>query len=165
VGGAEGRELDVVSSTRVVRDLSSELKTLHKALLQAGQAAFEIEHGPVQGTLQLLHLVVHDPAFAWLRPLSELMADLDALLDLEIPPNREEEGAVRGELEHLLSPAGGELWSALAKFIQQAPEVAAAYARVRQILLSLPKPAVSDEGAALHAQHRWAESRLHRKSR
>ena len=68
-----------------VQDLSVELKVLHKALLNAGQAAYEVEHGPIAAGMQLLQLVVHDPAFAWLRPLSEMMADFDALLDLGAP--------------------------------------------------------------------------------
>jgi hypothetical protein len=148
-----------------LQDLSAELKVLHKALLQSSRAAFEADHGPVEGALQLLHLVVHDPAFAWLRPLSELMADLDALLDLESPPSVEEQGAVRGELEQLFSPAGGELWAGLATSVQRAPDVAAAYARVRQIILSLPKSKVGDEAAELHARHRWAEARLKRNTR
>ncbi len=145
-----------------IQDLSTELKVLHKALLEAGRAAYEAEHGPVAGGMPLLHLVVHDPAFAWLRPLSELMVDLDAMLDLEEPANAEDQAAVRGELEHLLSAAGGELWQRLTSFIQQHVEVAAAYARVRQLLLSFPKALPIDEAAALHAKHRWAEVRRHR---
>ena len=142
-----------------LHDLSLELKALHKALLAAGQAAYEAQHGPIAGGAQLLHLVVHDPAFAWLRPLSELMADLDALLDLPTPPTQDEQGAVRGEVDHLLLPGGGELWANVMTSIQSSAVAAAAYARVRQILLSLPKPAANDEAAALHARHRWAEIR------
>jgi hypothetical protein len=152
-------------TTTSIQDLSVELKVLHKALLRAGQAAYEADHGPVAAGAQLLHLVVHDPAFAWLRLLSELMADLDALLDLATPPNDEEQGAVRAEVDHLLSPAGGDLWVNLTRFIQQAADVATAYARVRQILLTLPKPAANDEAASLHAQHRWAETRRYRSPR
>jgi hypothetical protein len=144
------------------RELASELEMLHKALLAAVRVEFEAEHGPVGGGLQLLHLLVHDPAFAWLRPLSELMADLDSLLSLESPPNRDEQGTVRGEIEQLLSPTNSELWAALTAFIQKSPEVAAGYARVRQILASLPKPPANDR--AEPAGHRWAETRLQRNS-
>ena len=145
-----------------IGDLAAELRVLHKALLTAGRAAYEAEHGPVQGPTQLLHLLVHDPAFAWLRPLSELMADLDEMLDLGEPLGDEEQGAVRAELEHLLSPAGGNLWGSLTSFLQREADVATAYARVRQLLLSLPAPAPVDEAASLHARHRWAEVRRHR---
>lgn len=144
------------------RDLASELKVLHKALLGAGRVTYEAEHGPVGGGLQLLHLLVHDPAFAWLRPLSELMADLDSLLSLDSPPSGEEQGAVRGEIEELLSPANSELWTAITTHIQTAPDVAASYARVRQILASLPKARAKD--GAEPAGHRWAETRQQRNS-
>jgi hypothetical protein len=151
-----------------VQELSTELKVLHKALLEAGRTQYELQHGPIAGATQLLHLLVHDAAFAWLRPLSELMADLDEILDATGPStgeslaSDESQGAVRAELEHLLSPAGGELWSALTTFLQQEPNVAIAYARIRQILLLLPMPPPVDEAAALHAKHRWAELRRHR---
>jgi hypothetical protein len=93
------------------------------------------------------------------------MADLDAMLDASEPVILDEQGAVRRELEHLLSPAGGELWSALTEFLQREPEVTTAYARVRQVLSTLPKPPPVDEAAALHATHRWAEIRRHRRPR
>lgn len=134
-------------TTGALRDLAAELKVLHKALLAAAQVAFEAEHGPVQGGLHLLHLLVHDPAFAWLRPLSELMADFDALLDDQSSPTEDDQGAVRGELEQLLSPANSALWTALTTFMQSSPGVAVAYARVRQILASLPKPRAKEEAA------------------
>jgi hypothetical protein len=152
-------------TTSAMEDLAIELRVLHKALVQVGRAAYEKEHGPVPGPTQLLHLLVHDPAFAWLRPVSELMADLDEMLELDEPLTDAERGAVRGELEHLLSPAGGALWTSLTEFIQQDVDVATAYARVRQLLLSLPSPPPIDEAAALHAQHRWAEARRHRRPR
>jgi hypothetical protein len=149
-------------STSAFQELSVELRVLHRALLQAGRAAHEREHGPVQGSMQLLHLLVHDPAFAWLRSLSELMADLDQLLDAREPASADEQGAVRGELEHLLSPAGGQLWTALTTFLQEHAEVATAYARVRQLLPALPRSPAPDTAAELHAKHRWAEVRRHR---
>jgi hypothetical protein len=146
-------------------ELAAELRVLHKALLQAGRAAYERDHGPIQGATQLLHLLVHDPAFAWLRSLSELMADLDQMLEGGEDLSAEEQGAVRGELEQLLSPASGELWTAVTTFLQEEAEVATAYARVRQILLSLPRPAPPDAAAELHAMHRWSEARRHRRPR
>src|SRR5436305_61514 len=99
-----------------IQDLATELRVLHKALLQVGRVDYEASHGPVEGATQLWHLLIHDPAFAWLRSLSELMADLDELLEGS-QPALDEEGAIRGELEHLFSPAGGQLWLSLTAFI------------------------------------------------
>jgi hypothetical protein len=77
-------------------------------------------------------------------------------------PTEDEQGAVRGELEALLSPAGGELWTVVTAALQDHPDVATAYAAVRQLLLRLPAAPPLDEAAALHARHRWAEIRRHR---
>ena len=152
-----------------VRELAqqraTELRSLHQALLGAARAAYEVEHGPVAGPMQLLHLAVHDPAFAWLRPLSELMADLDGMLDLAEPPSDEEAGAVRGEIEHLLAPSGGELAGRTVALVAEDPKIAIPYARVRQLLLALPAPPAVDVAEALHARHRWAEARRHRHPR
>ncbi len=144
-----------------IQELAVELRALHKALLQPARARYEDLHGPVPGTLQLLQLLVQDPSFAWLRPLSELMADLDEMIDAATATD-EEQGAVRRELEQLLSPAGGELWTVLTAALQDHADVATAYARVRQLLLRLPAAPRADEAAALHARHRWAELRRHR---
>jgi hypothetical protein len=150
------------SVREIAQELAAELRALHKALMQAGRAAYEAQHGPVAGATQLLHLLVHDPAFAWLRPLSELMADLDGMLDSAEPLTNEEAGAVRGEIEHVLSPSGGELAARAVALVGADPEIAIPYARVRQLLLALPAPPVVDAAAALHARHRWAEARRHR---
>lgn len=144
-----------------IQELAVELRAFHKALLQPARARYEDQHGPVPGTLQLLQLLVQDPSFAWLRRLSELMADLDEMIDAGAPTD-EEQGAVRRELEQLLSPAGGELWTIVTTALQDHAEVATAYAGVRQLLLRLPAPSPPDEAAALHARHRWAELRRHR---
>ena len=144
-----------------IEDLAVELRVLHKALLQPARARYEQLHGPVPGTLQLLQLLVQDPSFAWLRRLSEVMADLDEMIDTGAP-TEDEQGAVRRELEQLLSPAGGDLWTTITAALQDHADVATAYARVRQLLLRLPPAPPADEAAALHARHRWAELRRHR---
>jgi hypothetical protein len=55
------------------------VRTLHHRLLVATQKSFEKLHGRVQGPGVLLQLAVHDPLFAWLRPLSQQLALLDEL--------------------------------------------------------------------------------------
>ncbi|MBX3231744.1 MAG: hypothetical protein KIT84_42635 [Labilithrix sp.] len=53
------------------------LLDLHKTLLDEVRIDYEREHGRVEGAGALLQLVVSDPAFAWLRPLSQLIVALD----------------------------------------------------------------------------------------
>jgi hypothetical protein len=51
--------------------------SLHKALLDRERHHFEREHGPIETTHRHLQLVMEHPSFAWLRPLSGLIARLD----------------------------------------------------------------------------------------
>ncbi len=64
-----------------IRELAASARTLHHRLLVATQKSFEKLHGRVEGPGVLLQLAVHDPLFAWLRPLSERIALLDELAD------------------------------------------------------------------------------------
>src|SRR2546430_2752861 len=82
---------------RPIEQLGARLRTLHSALIEIARADYEREHGPVGGP-QLLHLLLHDAGFAWLRALSMLMADIDSLLDRPSPIDSEDAAAVRLEL-------------------------------------------------------------------
>jgi hypothetical protein len=55
------------------------LLELHKTLLDAVRVDYEREHGRVETAGALLQLVVSDPAFDWLRPLSQLIVAIDEL--------------------------------------------------------------------------------------
>jgi hypothetical protein len=73
-----------VSGARAaLRDLASAARTLHHRLLVATQKSFEKLHGRVEGPGVLLQLAVHNPLFAWLRPLSEQLALLDELAEAD----------------------------------------------------------------------------------
>jgi hypothetical protein len=142
-----------------LRELATGLRELHRGLLEEQRAEYESGHGPVAGGVQLLHLATHEPSFAWLRVLSALMVDLDALLDEDEPPSTEEQGALRRELEELFSPAAPEgFWDRCLPMVQ-APHVTMGYARVRAALARLPLAPPPDVAAELHAKHRWAVAR------
>ena len=144
-------------------EIAAGLKDLHRALLAEQRSEHERTRGPVAGGAQLLHLVLHDPAFAWLRVLSVLTTDVDAMLDEPEPPTDEEAGAVRGELEETFSPAApDEFWARCAPLLQ-APPVAMAYARVKAAMTRLPAPVPIDAAAQLHAKHRWSVARRMRR--
>ncbi|GHF52470.1 hypothetical protein HNQ07_003173 [Deinococcus metalli] len=57
------------------------LRHFHSALLDFAKEEYEFLHGPVKGPYALYSLVMNDPAFQWLRPLSGIMATLDEVLD------------------------------------------------------------------------------------
>jgi hypothetical protein len=146
-------------STSTIVELAAALRELHHALLESAREEYERTHGPVPGPGQLFHLVVNDPSFAWLRVLSEVMADLDELLDEEHPASADEQAAIRHELDEIFSPAAPRaFWDRCSPLLQQS-DVVIAYARVRSLLARLPPSPPLDAAARLHAQHRWAVAR------
>lgn len=64
------------------KQLSRALLALHRELMLAVQREYEVLSGPIP-PLKLLELLMSDPWFAWLRPLSTATAQLDELLDTE----------------------------------------------------------------------------------
>jgi hypothetical protein len=145
-------------SRESLTELAAALRELHKILMEEQRDDYERTHPPIGGG-QLLHLVAYDDSFAWLRTLSALTVDLDALLDEPEPASVDEAGALRGELEEIFSPAAGtRFWDRCLPLLQT-PRIAVAYARVRLALAALPQPTPADVAADLHAQHRWAVAR------
>jgi hypothetical protein len=69
-----------------VRALRIGLLALHKTLLDAEQRRYERVHGRIEGPHQALQLVLKDPWFAWVRPISELIVEVDARLDDDDAP-------------------------------------------------------------------------------
>lgn len=80
---------------------------LHKALIDSERATFERRHGAMSNG-QFLQALIQDPFFAWLRPFSGLIVEIDELLATKEPVA---EGVARGYVEQirgLVEPAGAE---------------------------------------------------------
>jgi len=114
-----------------LRQLSSSILQLHKALLDQERARFETEKGVVGNPFKVLELVMHDPFFAWLRPLSAFVVKIDEAIDDDtVEPSA---GAILREGEALLGGAG-ELASRLSSIMQTDVDVAVLYGAVRHNL-------------------------------
>ena len=61
-------------------DLRKSLLHLHKTLLDWERTAYERVHGRASASV-LLKVIVEDPQFAWLRPMSELIVRIDETVD------------------------------------------------------------------------------------
>jgi hypothetical protein len=152
----------MTESTSTLVELAAALRELHRTLLENARQEYERTHGPVPGPGQLFHLVVNDQSFAWLRVLSEVMADLDELLDEQSAASADEQAAIRRELDQIFSPAAPRaFWDRCSPLLQQS-DVVIAYAHVRSLLARLPPAPPLDAAAGLHAQHRWAVARRKR---
>ncbi len=114
--------------------LTESLRPLHKALLDETKVEYERDSGPIGNPAALLQLLTGAPFFAWLRPLSGYMADLDELLDEPEPLAPSRAAGMRARLEALLiDPAGGFAPRYL-EMLQRSAEVVIAHAVMRAAL-------------------------------
>lgn len=117
-----------------VDQLFRALLRLHKALLDDERVSYERVHGRIPSNGAFLQLVLGDAWFAWLRPLSQLMAKLDELG--EESSDGTDTAALVASIRTLLTPTeegegfGKQYYDAL----QREPEVVLAHAEVRQFL-------------------------------
>lgn len=115
-----------------VRELATALRTLHHRLLLATQKSFEKLHGRVDGPGALLQLAVHDPLFAWLRPLSQQLALLDELAAAEDVGGADFARAA-AEVAELVDGIS-EFRAAYLVYLQSEPDVVLAHAALRRLI-------------------------------
>ncbi|HJR33785.1 MAG TPA: hypothetical protein VJ817_02470 [Gemmatimonadales bacterium] len=77
---------------------------VHKALLDEERARYERTHGRLESNYQLLQLVISDPWFAWLHPVSELVVQIDVLMEARQPAPPGTADALLRQAKELLSP-------------------------------------------------------------
>ena len=145
-----------------VKVVARELRALHRALLGYVQSGYEQSHGAVGGPGQLLHLAMHDPAFHWLHALSELMVDIDELIDSQMV-SKTDAAAVRTEIEDLLgtgSDRANDFSTRYVEALQHDTDLVVLHANVRKIVSTLPetKPEQVEEVRAARPQ--WSVRRL-----
>ena len=73
---------DVVAAMAAarVRALRTAVLALHKSVLDAERTRYELAHGTIESPQHALRLVMDDPFFAWLRPLSDFVIRADIRL-------------------------------------------------------------------------------------
>jgi hypothetical protein len=109
------------------------LLRVHKALLDFERERYEAAHGPVGGPGALLQLVINDPAFAWLRPISEFVVQIDewtSARESRVPAEGE---ALLAQARGMLAPAeeGEEFQRRYFQAIRESDAVAEAHAQWR----------------------------------
>ena len=68
-------------SSAKVDAIRKALLDLHRSLMHAQRVRYEREHGRIGSSNEFLGLVLEHPAFAWLRALSALIAQLDEWIE------------------------------------------------------------------------------------
>ncbi len=62
------------------------LLALHKALLDSERTSYEMKHGSIGSPGAFLQLLINDNRFAWLRPITTLLVQIDETLAAKKPP-------------------------------------------------------------------------------
>jgi len=123
-----------------LRELSSRLVRLHSLLLDRERRAYEDQHGPV-GPRELLHLLINDEQFAWLRSLSTLMAQIDALVDAGEPVAAADAQLLLRETYRLLkSGDSGAFQNKYRDALQESPDVVMVHAGISELLRGEGEP-------------------------
>ena len=113
------------------------LLRVHKALLDHERRRYELRRGPVGSPLEFLQLVLRDPWFAWLRPVSELTVQIDGFTSSREPGDPRQGEALLEQARALLVPgeAGDTFANEYHRAIQESPEVAMVHGEWRATML------------------------------
>ena len=107
-----------------LQQLVAALRTVHKSLIDSTQRDYERVHGRVENPYALFRLVAGDPAFAWLRPMTQLIVALE-----ESPGRKQDLEDARGKIRELVS--AGDFATAYHARVQSDPAVAAEHGRLQ----------------------------------
>ncbi len=122
-------------------ELASALKELHRSLLMLEAKKMEAALGRKVSPYELLGASMNDPNFAWLRVMSELIVDIDILVD-ESPTLTAQEAnkTVATTLNLLEKPPGliaTDFWTRYTDYLATNPDIIMLHSKVKKILDSL----------------------------
>ncbi len=120
-----------------LQNLRNRLLHLHKLLLDTERNAYEQIHGRVSSG-ELLRLVIGDEQFAWLRRISELVVQMDEMLQSDEPVSLEDIQNLIVYTRTLLTPSeeGNTFERNYYNAIQREPDVVFAHAEISKLLAS-----------------------------
>ena len=108
-------------------ELRKHLLALHKALLDSERTSYELVHGTIDSRGAFLQLLINDNWFAWLRPVTTLLVQIDESLAAKDPPATERDfERLIEDTRALLSPSreANGFWKRYSGVVQRDPGVA-----------------------------------------
>jgi hypothetical protein len=124
------------SIEQCLQQLRPALLDLHKALVDSERISYEQTMGSVPSPNHFLQLLMRDPWFAWLHPLSQLIVAMDEALDGKEPLAPASAGALLKQAHSLLvaSEAGDGFSKHYFDALQRDPDVVLAHAKAARLL-------------------------------
>jgi hypothetical protein len=131
----EAMSADIRRSTLELRHA---LVALHRDLVETSRIRYERAQGRPVDPVTLLRLLTDDVDFAWLRPLSTLIVELDErFADSEQFADADVVATAHKGIAALFAPEG-KFWLRYATLLQEDAAAAVAHGRVRAALARLP---------------------------
>ena len=117
-------------------DLRHGLLRLHKTLLDSERVSYERANGRIQSRGEFFQLVIGNPWFAWLHRLSELVVQIDEMLDAEETATAIDAIKLMDRARMLLKPSeeGDGFAKRYFDALQRDPDVVLAHAAVKKLL-------------------------------
>ena len=137
--GAATEAATLTAQTRTrLGDLRTRLLNLHKALLDDAEGAYEMDRGRIPSAGALLQLVIHDPWFAWLHQVSELVVRIDEMTRPDTKTSESDARVLVEQVDRLLLPSetGDTFARRYYEAIQRQPAVVLAHGDVKKLLKS-----------------------------
>jgi hypothetical protein len=119
-----------------VNDLRDSLLALHKTLVDYERGSYEKTFGVIGSQNEFLQLLIKDPWFAWLHPISELVVEMDEMVDGKEPLTAGQVIQVFAQVRALLkaSEEGHGFERSYFEALQAEPDVVMAHAGVVRCL-------------------------------
>ena len=117
-------------------ELREALLRLHKALIESERVGYEKTFGRIASPYQFWQLLTNDSWFAWLRPVSQLVAAMDEMLDAKMALTATGADALAAHVKSLLVAVSGDdgFSGHYDEALQRDPDVVFAHAEVARCL-------------------------------
>jgi hypothetical protein len=155
--------------TEPTSETVTELATLNSMLQQLHSHILDVERKANPGLTgaALLDRLLNDPAWAWLRGLSSLMADIDHVLAQREVPSDGDRAVAAAHIRGLLFGQGDlrneQFLERYRPLLQLNPSLASVHGELKGLLNRQPTEP-ENESERLHARHQWAIRCRHRSS-
>ncbi len=119
-----------------LRELRSLLLKAHKILMDAEKDRYETSHGPIGNKGDYLRLVLGHEQFSWLRPISQLIVQMDEVLMAKQPQPLARAPELLDQARHLLydSEIGQAFQDRSESVARHDPEMAAMTQRLHELM-------------------------------
>jgi hypothetical protein len=118
-----------------LEELAGALRSVHKSLIESTRRDYEKVHGRISSPYTLFSLVAHDPAFAWLQPMTRLIVELEDVQGRRSSPVAGDDlSRARRAVGELIGSGPADFTAAYQARVQVDPDVAVEHGRLHALL-------------------------------